>query len=224
MTGGLTRGLLRCAAAAALTLLFAVTGGVSTAFAHTQLVNSVPAAGASLERTPGSIQLSFTEPIDAQVASVVVVGPKGESLAVGPPRQSGPGIMQPITASREPGRIRVSYRVISLDGHPVSDSFTFTVLNGDPNAPVAPQAQTTPGAPSGDTGLSAGLLVGGVAVLALLVGGAFVARRRARPGSGPEPAVRSGPPGPAPSQNGSAATEPQHDSQTTRSQTTRPRP
>jgi len=210
MIGGLTGGLLRCAAAAALVVLFAVTGGASAAFAHTQLVNSVPAAGASLERTPGSIQLSFTEPIDARLASVVVVGPKGESLAVGPPRQSGSGLMQPITASREPGRIRVAYRVISLDGHPVSDSFTFTVLKGDPNAPLAPQGQsTTGGAAGGDTGLSSGLLVGGVAVLALLVGGALVARRRSRPDeSAPEPAAPGGAPRPGPSHQASPTTPP----------------
>ncbi len=234
MTGGLTGGLVRCAAAALLALLFAVTGGVSTAFAHTQLVNSVPAAGSSLERTPGSIQLSFTEPIDAQVASVVVVGPKGERLAVGPPRQSGSGIMQPITASRVAGRIRVAYRVISLDGHPVSDSFSFTVRKGDPNAPLAPKQTTTPGAGAGtDNGMSTGLVAGGIAVIALLVAGAVVARRRARPAdSAGEPAV---PLGPSPSENGAEATRPKSDQpssvqpssdqpQTDRPQTTRPRP
>ena len=197
----MTGGLLRCAAAAVLALLFAATGGASTAFAHTELTNAVPAAGVSLERTPGSIQLSFTEPIDAGLASVVVLGPNGESLTVGPPRQSGPGLMQPLTASHEPGRIRVAYRVVSLDGHPVSDSYSFTVLTGDPNAPVAPQAQNTPGGtPTGDTGLSTGLLVGGAVVLALLVGGALVARRRARPADSlTEPAAPSGSAGPSPS-------------------------
>jgi len=196
----MTGGLLRCAVAAVLALLFAVTGGAQTAFAHTELTNSVPGDGASLERTPGSIQLSFSEPVDARLASVVVVGPKGENLAVGPPRQSGPGVMQPLTASREAGRIRVSYRVISLDGHPVSDTFSFTVLRGDPNAPLAPQTQDTPGgAGTGDSGLSAWLLAGALAVLALLVGGAVVARRRTRPrGPAPEPADPAGPPGGSP--------------------------
>jgi len=204
----MTGGLLRCAAAAVLALLFAMTGGASTAFAHTELTNSVPGDGATLDRTPGSIQLSFTEPVDARLASVVVVGPKGENLAVGPPRQSGPGVMQPITASREAGRIRVSYRVISLDGHPVSDTYSFTVRRGDPDAPVASQSQDTSGAAAaGDTGLSAGLLAGALAVLALLVVGAVVARRRTRPGgSAPEPAVPAGSPGPSSSQGASRTT------------------
>jgi copper resistance protein C len=210
MTGGLARGVLRGCAAAALAALFAVIGGASTAYAHTQLINSVPAAGTSLERTPGSIQLSFTEPIDARLASVVVVGPKGENLAVGQARQSGSGLMQPITASREPGRVRVAYRVISLDGHPVSDSFSFTVQKGDPNAPVAPQAQSTPGGTAGgDTGLNTGLVGGAVAVLALLVVGALVARRRARPAdSAPEPVAPSGSSGPSPSAHASQPTRP----------------
>jgi copper resistance protein C len=196
----MTGGLLRCAASAVLALLFAVTGGAATAFAHTELTNSVPADGASLQRTPGSIQLSFSEPVDAELASVVVVGPKGENLAVGPPRQSGPGVMQPITAAREAGRIRVSYRVISLDGHPVSDTYSFTVLRGDPDAPLAPETQDTPGgAATDDTGLSAGLLAGALAVLAALVVGAAVARRRTRPaGPAPEPAVPGGSPSGSP--------------------------
>lgn len=206
----MTGGLLRCAAAAVLALLFAVTGGVSTALAHTELTNAVPAAGVSLQRTPGSIQLSFTEPIDAELGSVVVLGPRGENLAVGPARQSGSGLMQPITASREPGRIRVAYRVVSLDGHPVAGRYSFTVLEGDPNAALAPQAQDTPAAPaSGDSGLSTGLVAGAAVVLALLVAGALVARRRARPeDSAPEPATPTGPPGPSPAQSASPSTRP----------------
>jgi copper resistance protein C len=203
----MTGGVVRCAAAAALALLFAVTGGVSTAFAHTELTNAVPAAGVSLQRTPGSIQLNFSEPIDVELASVVVLGPKGENLAVGPARQSGPGLMQPVTATREPGRIRVAYRVISLDGHPVSGSYSFTVLTGDPNAAVAPQGQDAVAEPADDAGLGTGLFAGAAVVLALLVVGALVARRRPRPtGSAPEPATPSGSPDPSPSQSPSQTT------------------
>jgi len=205
----MTGGVLRCAAAAVLAVLFAVTGA-STASAHTELTNAVPAAGVSLQRTPGSIQLSFTEPIDAELASVVVLGPKGENLTVGPARQSGSGLMQPITATREPGRIRVAYRVISLDGHPVSGRYSFTVLEGDPNAALAPRSQDDPAAPaSGDSGLGTGLLAGAVVVLTLLVAGAAVARRRSRPeDSAPEPAAPAEPSGPSPTHNAAPTTRP----------------
>jgi copper resistance protein C len=172
-----------------LSLLFVVSGTVSAAYAHSELTNSVPADGVELEKTPGSVQLSFTEPVDAELASIIVRGPRGENLVVGPVRQSGPGLIQPITAAREAGTVEVAYRVVSLDGHPVSGEFTFEVLRGDPDAALGTgDGPAGAGDADGGSGGSAtGLALGGVAVLLLLVAGAVVARRR---GSGPQPPTK----------------------------------
>ena len=192
MTGGL---LTRCAGAVAGVLL---AGGVAVgsalpAYAHTELANSIPAAGVTVATTPGSVQLNFTEPIDAELADVVVRAPDGRNLAVGPARQSGPGLMQPITASPEAGQVQVAYRVISLDGHPVSGTFTFRVQRGDPEAAGAGAGGVGSGGSGdgvgGDVSL-AGPLLGAGAVAAVVVAGAVLARRRreqpAQPG-GPQP-------------------------------------
>lgn len=192
MTGGL---LTRCAGAVAGVLL---AGGVAVgsalpAYAHTELANSIPAAGVTVATTPGSVQLNFTEPIDAELADVVVRAPDGGNLAVGPARQSGPGLMQPITASPEAGQVQVAYRVISLDGHPVSGTLTFRVQRGDPDA-AGPGAGGVGSGGSGDSvggDVSlAGPLLGAGAVAAVVVAGAVLARRRreqpAQPG-GPQP-------------------------------------
>ena len=192
MTGDL---LTRCAGAVAGVLL---AGGVAVgsalpAYAHTELANSIPAAGVTVATTPGSVQLNFTEPIDAELADVVARAPDGRNLAVGPARQSGPGLMQPITASPEAGQVQVAYRVVSLDGHPVSGTFTFRVQRGDPEAAGAGAGGVGSGGSGdgvgGDVSL-AGPLLGAGAVAAVVVAGAVLARRRreqpARPG-GPQP-------------------------------------
>jgi len=190
MTGG---HLLRYVAASLLAVLFAVAGLASPAYAHTELANAIPAAGSNLSKTPGTIQLTFTEPVDADLATVVVRGPDGQMLSDGPVRQSATGLMQPIVPSREAGTLVVSYRVISLDGHPVSDSFRFQVQNGDPNAQPAEsdQSQSAAAGGSGDSGGGSftAPLLGAAVVLLLIVGGALLARRRR---DSAEPAQPSG--------------------------------
>jgi copper resistance protein C len=193
MTGG---HLLRYVAASLLTVFFAVAGLASPAYAHTELDNAIPAEGSTLSKTPGTIQLTFTEPVDAALATVVVRGPDGEMLSDGPVRQSATGLMQPIVPSRTAGTLVVSYRVISLDGHPVSDSFRFEVQRGDPNAqqPESEQSQSAPVGGSGDDSGGGSLtapLLGAAVVLLLIVGGALLARRRRDRG---EPAQPSAPP------------------------------
>jgi copper resistance protein C len=180
MTGG---HLLRYVAAPLLAVLFAVAGLASPAYAHTELDNAIPAAGSTLGTTPGTIQLTFTEPVDADLATVVVRGPDGALLSDGAVRQSATGLMQPIVPSRKPGTLEVSYRVISLDGHPVSDTFRFEVTRGDPNAqpPESNRSQSGVAGGSGDDSGGGSLtapLIGAAAVLLLIVVGALVARRR----------------------------------------------
>jgi copper resistance protein C len=186
-------GVLRAAAVAAALVSAVVFGAPGTAYAHTELDNAVPAAGSRLEATPGSVQLTFTEPVDADLAQVVVLSPDGQDLAVGPARQSGPGVIQPVSAMARAGTVRVAYRVVSLDGHPVSGSYTFDVLHGDPGAAVPPGGDTAVPQGGGEAvgGLPTGLLLGAGAVLLAVAGGAVVARRRAR---SPRPTPQTIPP------------------------------
>jgi copper resistance protein C len=201
MTGGV---LLRRATAAALAALLVllslvlVAAFATPASAHAELDNTVPADGATVTQTPGSLQLSFSEPIDAELASLVVRSPGGRDLTAGPARQSGSGLIQPITESPKAGPIQVSYRVVSLDGHPVTGSYSFEVLRGNPDAARAePGSAAASGAGDDDSGVSlTGPLLGAGAVLLLLVAGAVLARRRRDGQEGPAqaPAETTAPP------------------------------
>ncbi|MDQ4008305.1 MAG: copper resistance protein CopC [Actinomycetota bacterium] len=192
MAGGLLvvarprAGLLALLAMLAMPALLAglLLGPAAPALAHTQLDNAVPTEGETLTKSPGNLQLVFTEPVDPSLATVVVRGPDGRDLARGPARQLGSGLVQPVAPSAEAGRVRVFYRVVSLDGHPVTGSYSFEVLRGDPNAaqggPDAGEDEGTTPAAGGSSGSST-LLLGAGAVLALLGAGALLARRRRAP-------------------------------------------
>lgn len=195
-------GLLSRAVVTVLLSVAVAAVWASPAQAHTELDTAIPAEGATLPTTPGSIQLNFTEPIDAELASIVVRGPEGRNLAVGSPRQSGPGLMQPISPSAAAGTVQVAYRVVSLDGHPVSDSFAFEVLRGDPSAavPAGPDSDGAAGddgaaGAAGDEAAQGGslpvLLAGAAAVLVLVLAGAVLARRRRVAAPGPQASPRA---------------------------------
>ena len=182
-----------------------IVGVLSTsapAYAHTDMTDSTPAASANVRIPIADVSVTFTEPIGTGPATVNVRGPEGTNLAEGKPRTSGNQVVQPIAELIAKGRYRVDYRVVGLDGHPVTGSYTFTFVpratpSPSPSAVTSPAAETTapaiapapsdeasPAAATSDTQRdSSTLLVPGIGAGfgALLIGaGALVARRRRR--------------------------------------------
>ena len=181
----------------------AIVGVLSTsapASAHTDMTDSTPAASAKVRIPVADVSITFTEPIGTGPATVNVRGPEGTNLAEGKPRTSGNQVVQPIAELTAKGKYQVDYRVVGLDGHPVTGSYTFTFVpratpSPSPAAVASPAVETTapaiapapsdvaaPAAATGDSQRdSSGLLVPGIGagVVALLIGGgALVARRR----------------------------------------------
>jgi copper transport protein len=111
----------------------------STADAHSQLVETLPAAGAQLTQSPDEIRLTFNEAVETKVGgielldslsrklkvSVIEANRDRTSIAVKPPKL-------------DEGVYTVTYRIISEDGHPVNGSYVFVV--GSP--PAARDAET----------------------------------------------------------------------------------
>jgi methionine-rich copper-binding protein CopC len=101
----------------------------SPAFAHAYLVKSVPAGRATLYSSPGKIQLWFNERLEAKYSSASVYGPEGErvdannaQVSADDPKQLSVAL-KPISA----GRYTVKFRVLSVDGHVVEQSYPFTI-------------------------------------------------------------------------------------------------
>ncbi|WP_081235111.1 copper resistance CopC family protein [Clavibacter tessellarius] len=114
------------------------------ASAHDYLVSSSPAAGSTIDAPPSEVSLTFNDVIldlgasgggDAGGASagaggssiVQVTGPDGQGthFETGCAVNAGRTVSVPVALGGS-GQYTVTWRVVSADGHPVSDSITFT--------------------------------------------------------------------------------------------------
>jgi methionine-rich copper-binding protein CopC len=179
----------------------------SGADAHAALRAISPNDGQTVTAVPAKVVLTFNEPISASFATVTVTGPAGPATE-GRPLVDGVTVTQSLRADLVDGRYTVSYRVVSEDGHPVSDTSRFTVAVVATPAADPPTGSTTAATPSattaagttdapspagtaaagagqGDESDSKALRVGlavGVAALALAGGTALIASSRRRSG------------------------------------------
>ncbi|WP_433089042.1 copper resistance CopC family protein [Dactylosporangium sp. CA-052675] len=178
--------------AAALVLLAPAT----PAFAHSRLVASDPADGAAVRTPPNAVALTFSDGVQQQFSTVVVTGADGASYVDGAPRVTDRTLTQPLRPLPN-GAVRVAWRTVSADGHPIEGQFSFTVSgSGAPAGSGVPAATATPSTPpaaaatpsatpsaapdaAGGSGATPWIVGGGV-VIALLAGAVFAGSRRRR--------------------------------------------
>ena len=122
----------------------------SPAYAHVELVSSTPADGAAVSTAPEQVVLRFSEDVRAP-AYVVVSGPDGSRLDDGPAQVVDATVSQALAPMTEPGEYSVAYRVVSVDGHPVTGEMSFT-LTGAGRTTVPPPTSDTAIAPTLPTG------------------------------------------------------------------------
>ena len=113
----------RLAAAMVLTVLLAAAS--DRVHAHAVLVESTPLDGAVLESAPDRITLRFNEPIRVISLRLTDEGGQVTPLAQGP--QSTPDQVAAPLSPLSPGSYVVSWRLLSVDGHPVGGSVLFTL-------------------------------------------------------------------------------------------------
>jgi len=100
-----------------------------SALAHAYLVKSVPAGRATLFSSPGKVQLWFNERLEPQYSSASVFDPGGKRVDADNAQVSAEDPKQ-LTVALKPipgGRYTVKFRVLSVDGHVVEQSFPFTL-------------------------------------------------------------------------------------------------
>ena len=108
--------------------------GTSTASAHTVLIASNPAKGSIIKVLPAKITLKFADPLltlgKRVINMVIVTGPTSKVVTTGKDTVKGAVLTDSmITTHAAIGIYKVSYRVSAQDGHIVTGSFTFTLLN-----------------------------------------------------------------------------------------------
>ena len=149
--------------------------GAGAASAHATLDSSAPADGQVLTGQPAAVVLTFDEPVELALGWIRVYAADGSEVQSGAathPAGAAAKASAPLRPGLDQGSYLVDWRVASVDSHPISGSFTFSV--GAPGA-VASISRT---APSDSVRLLLGLcrflafagvavLIGTVAVLLL---------------------------------------------------------
>lgn len=100
-------------------------GAAPPAAAHGDLVAASPPAGSVLSAAPGQIRLTFGEPLNRRLSSVVVTLPDGTTRRGGP---DGVRTMAVTLGTNQPGVYRVAWVSVStFDGHPLRGEFRLGV-------------------------------------------------------------------------------------------------
>ncbi|MDN5914155.1 MAG: copper resistance protein CopC [Pseudonocardia sp.] len=140
------RARLHASRAVTLTVLTALTLllGSAPAWAHTELESSTPAANASVPTAPSTVALTFSEEIGPDLATITVTGPDGQHYESGKPTASGPTLNLALRPLGPAGEYKITYRVVSDDGHPVEGAVPFTLTTAGPGASAATSAAAAP--------------------------------------------------------------------------------
>ncbi|WP_245589729.1 copper resistance CopC family protein [Amycolatopsis balhimycina] len=163
---------------AVLTGLVVLAGPAS---AHTELVSSSPAEGASLATAPTQLQLTFGEPVTLPPDPVRVIGRDGARWQIATPSVTGGVVTVPVTPAGGAQAYTLTWKVIAKDGDNVTGIVHFTLT-----APASAQATTATTAPTETTAAAAPAAVGTtgipgwvwvlVAVAAVLAAGVVLVR------------------------------------------------
>jgi len=151
---------------------------VSAACAHAGLVSSSPKSGELLSETPGQITLRFSETLEPDLVTIKLYDWNANEIALPKPQlQAGDAVQVNVPLHPLPeGTYTVVWSVVSEDGHPVDDSFLFSV--GQESAAVKKPTEHQDTSGSGDLPLI--LLRYLVEGLILLGGGLYFVGRCAR--------------------------------------------
>jgi hypothetical protein len=172
-----------------MVLAVVVTGGVmlgvaGPALAHNVLVSSDPKADSSIETAPSTFTLTFDQPVNGGpgLNAVSVLGPDGSHWEeAGEPTVKDNVVSAKVRPLGPAAEYTVSFRILSADGHPVTESFKFTLTKAGTGTPLptGEVAQSNPASPTASTGQGGGvpIWVWILGAVVLLGGGVFLALR-----------------------------------------------
>ena len=106
------------------------------AAAHARLVKSDPARRAKISASPAAVRLWFNESIEAEFSRLAVTRADGSVVADSAKVDPGDAklLFVELPAALPAGTYTGSFEVLSVDGHRVKQSFSFTV-KGEAKAP-----------------------------------------------------------------------------------------
>jgi copper resistance protein C len=174
-----------CLLAALLALVTAAPGAVAQAV----LTGSDPADGASVAAAPRSVTLTFSGPVNAELAVIFVTGADGRAWDSGEITASGDSLTMPVTPAGPAGKCTISYNIAD-DKRPASGEVRFTLTAPAPSLPPTTESASESAAPEEDpveaaadeprgSSLWIWVLVGAV-IVGVAVGVVFASTARSR--------------------------------------------
>lgn len=97
--------------------------------AHSALLETAPKKGEVTDDPPTSLELRFNEPVEQALAHVIVYDWNGRPILTGQPDSESKRsrVLYFTLPDLEQGTYTVQWSIVSLDGHPVSGSYVFSV-------------------------------------------------------------------------------------------------
>ena len=121
MTGRATR-------AGAVVLAAGISATAPTAFAHALLDHAVPAVGSTVTSSPATLELDFSEDVEAAFSSVEVWNAATHEKVETRPLEHPQSDRLVVPLSGLPaGTYEIHWKVVSVDTHPTEGSFKFHV-------------------------------------------------------------------------------------------------
>ena len=129
-------------------LMLFVSGLAQLSFAHPVYLDSSPRAFQSIPGSPSEVNVFFSEPIELDYSKISVLGPEGSRVDINDPHPVA-GDTASIGVTMQPGLpegiYTVSTRVLSaVDGHVVSETFTFGIGTSVPTDTPQPRDIVSP--------------------------------------------------------------------------------
>src|SRR4051812_43847870 len=104
-----------------------VLASAQLSWAHAILVESSPAANASVQGPDSSFNLRFNVRIDGQRSRLRLVAPDGTSTTLALDKQDKPDHLQTRATGMKPGAYKLQWQVLASDGHMSRGEIPFTV-------------------------------------------------------------------------------------------------
>jgi copper resistance protein C len=107
------------------------------ALAHARLVQEEPADGATLAESPDRVELTFSEPVDAEFSPLEVRDSEGARVDKDNARVDPDDARVLVVELQElsEGSYTVEWRVTSIDGHVVEGRYGFAITDGGEDQP-----------------------------------------------------------------------------------------
>lgn len=152
-----------------------LVASAAPASAHASLDSMTPAAGSTVSTAPAQVVLTFDEPMQALGSTVAVIDPDGHAVQTAELIVRGQTIAVDLLPLRTPGTYHVNYRVLSSDGHIVTDSRTFSYA---PSGLASVHTSVPEVSAVREDSATVGFWLTGTALLVVLLLAWGVARRR----------------------------------------------